>query len=951
MDPDRWRKIEELYHAASDCSAGERSRFLEEACGGDEALRREVEALLAQEGRAADFLESPALDVAAKAWVQAMAATGAERLIGQTVSHYKVLEKLGAGGMGDVYRAHDTKLKRDVALKVLPEGFASDAQRMARFEREARVLASLNHPNIATVHGLEESGSTRALVMELVQGPTLAERLAKGLLSTAEVLRIAIEICEGLEAAHRAGVVHRDLKPQNIMLTKAGVKIVDFGLAKPVEAGPSLNSLPTASTAGEPVGGPVTKEGTILGTLQYASPEQLQGQDADERSDIFSFGAVLYEMAAGKRAFEGTSQASVIAAVLDRQPTPISELQPVSPPALDRVVATCLAKDPDDRFQSVHDVRLALEWIRDASAARGASAASETARHPEITEARPILRRAVPWVLSVVIAIAALAYVFRPRLPPPTVSNFVQLTHDAAPKLLIGTDGARLYLEENLPAPTLCQISVAGGDVVAMPALSPRMYPLSVSPDGSAILMSQGVGLCDTCPLWAVPTVGGSPRRLATAAGPGGAWSPDGEKLAYADSNNLYLADAEGTQPTKLDALPGATKFAWSPDGKEIRFTMGDIFEHQRIWQVSRDGSNLHQFLPGWNAGAQCCGSWMPDGNYYVFEADGQIWARRETGSLLRKANYEPVQLTSGAITYRGFYVVPSKGGKKLFAVEALPRGELERYDSKSKAFTPFLGGISAQDTAFSKDGQWVAYVLFPEGTLWRSKVDGSEKLQLSFPPLYAMQPRWSPDGTELVFWAMETGKPPRIYLTSPSGGAPRELMPDNSTNIQADGTWSPDGNSIAFTGGPSGAGPARAEIDISNLKTHQISMLSGSQGFYSPRWSPDGRYLIAMPTDAYSLRLYDFKLHKWSVLASANPAYPCWSRNSEYVYFLDRQRAPAIVRVSIRDHKLEQIASLKGVRTTGYFGEWFGLVPDDSPLTLKDVGTEEVVSIDFHEP
>ena len=308
--------------------------------------------------------------------------------------------------------------------------------------------------------------------------------------------------------------------------------------------------------------------------------------------------------------------------------------------------------------------------------------------------------------------------------------------------------------------------------------LGDHIYRISsVSPDGSKLLTAQLSGMNSAAaPLWAVPTLGGSPVRLAETQGITGAWSPNGQTLVYVNGNAVYVANADGTGSCQLTFLPGrladenentsegqnvATSPVWSPDGREIALTIvnpkGKI---DQVWEVSANGTNLHQMFPGWQAeAATCCGSWMPDGKYFVFVAGGQIWAARRTGSLLRKVSDEPVQLTAGAVSYS--YPVPGKDGNTIFAVAGFRRGELQRYDSRAKTFEPFLGGISAQDEAFSNDGTWVAYVSYPDCVLWRSKLDGSEKLQLSSPPIQALRPRWSPDGKEIAYFALEAASRP----------------------------------------------------------------------------------------------------------------------------------------------------------------------------------------------
>jgi len=319
---------------------------------------------------------------------------------GTRLGPYEIVSPLGAGGMGEVYRARDTRLDRTVAVKVLPQHLADTPEARERFDREARAVSSLNHPHICVLHDVGHQGSTDYLVMEYLEGETLGKRIERGPLPAAELLRIAVEVANALEKAHRQGILHRDLKPGNIMLTKAGAKLMDFGLAKATPAAVDLSSSPTVSqpAPADPRREPLTARGTIVGTFQYMAPEQIEGKETDARSDIFSFGAVLYEMATGKKAFEGRSQASLIAAILEREPPPISTLQPMSPPALDRVVKTCLEKDPDERFQTAHDLKLQLQWIGEGGSQAGV---------PAPVAAHRKARERVAWVAAAVFLILA----------------------------------------------------------------------------------------------------------------------------------------------------------------------------------------------------------------------------------------------------------------------------------------------------------------------------------------------------------------------------------------------------------------------------------------------------------------------------------------------------------------------------------------------------------------
>ncbi len=850
--------------------------------------------------------------------------------------------------MGEVYRARDTRLNRDVAIKVLPELVSSDAQRLLRFEHEARAAAALNHPNILVVYQMETYEGTPYLVSELLEGKTLTEVLRRGPLPLRKVVDFGIQIAHGLAAAHEKGIVHRDLKPDNLFVTKEGrIKILDFGLAKLNQPKDSpANPAPT-----------VTLPGVAMGTVGYMSPEQVRGQLTDHRTDIFALGAILYEMVMGQTTFQKPTEADTISAILNEDPKPISQLSPDTPVALERVVHRCLEKNPSQRFQSASDLAFALEALQDAS---GSSASGVHQVKLDVAKKDLRDRRMTAWivVVLVVVAGAALAAHFTRPAPPPQLANYVQLTHDGQPKSLIGTDGSRLYLRlgevraGSFSTRGVAEIPITGGETQKISVLpSPNMSAIDLSPDGLELLVVDGQGAPPKGPLWSIPLLGGSPRRIGDLIGETGAWSPDGKMLAYTNLGDLFVAASDGTRSRKLVSVRGdILNLTWSPDTSHLRFdsseTAGTVGQ-QLAWEVALSGKGLHRLLAGWhNPPDECCGKWTVDGKYFVFQSNRQIWALPKKDGLFR-SDAKPIQLTFSPLSLSS--PLPSKDGKKLFVIGQTYRGELERYDSKSAQFLPFLGGISAEYIAFSKDGQWVTYVSYRDGALWRSKLDGSERLQLVYPPMYAVLPRWSPDGKNIVFFefALTADKPARIYEVSSDGGTARQLMPDDASQ-QLDPNWSPDGSKIVFAGESND--PASA-IHVLDLATHQISTLPGSQGLYSPRWSPDGHYVSAFSADSKVLVLFDFQTQKWTELANGSLSWLNWSHDGKYVYVLDFRGKDAVVRIRVSDHLEEQVADLANFVSTGRYGGALALTPDDSPLLLRDTGSQDVYSVDWESP
>ena len=746
---------------------------------------------------------------------------------GTRLGPYEIQSPLGQGGMGEVYRARDTRLDRTVAIKVLPGHRAGDPQFRERFEREARAVSSLNHPNICVLHDFGNDGGVAYLVMECLEGETLAARLERGPLPLAEALRYAIEIASALDAAHRRGVVHRDLKPGNIMLTKAGAKLLDFGLAK-VRALTTTAAEHTATLT-------VTTEGSLVGTFQYMSPEQLEGREADARSDIFAFGATLYEMLTGQRAFTGASQASLIAAIMSAQPGPVSSGQPAVPPPVDRVVRLCLAKAPDDRWQSAHDLAEELRWIQEGAAL------------PAPTSSKP--RALLPWIAAAVLGLAA-------------------------------TMLAVTLLRQEKPAPPVSmQFSVGPPEGTT---LFPDSRP-TVSPDGELVLLNATAG--GQTRLYLHSLVTGNTRAIPGSEGAGFPfWSPDSRSfLAHMENGALARFDLNGTPPQVLPLSFSTLYISWGSTGvvsanRELVYRFAADGSGSRL--LKRELNDLFSFaswLPGerwllYNALPPGSAPSAPSRSIHALSADGKVDRPLGTtggsaiytapgyllflrGSVLMAQVFDakrlelrgvpmPVANHIGAVSYSnlGAFSVSSNGVLAFLPGVLRSDSQLTWVDRSGKVLGMVGEPADYSSPALSPDGTRLAVGIRDVATqmrdIWVFDLSRNASSRLTFDPADDLNPTWSPDGSRIAFTSDRRGIR-SIFTKTASGTGEDELLLEAklASNVE---DWSPDGRWMLFNQGV----PSRGIWAISPETRKREAVEENSFVVDEARFSPDGRWV-----------------------------------------------------------------------------------------------------------
>ena len=762
--------------------------------------------------------------------------------------------------MGEVYRAKDTRLDRTVAIKVLPSHLSSNADLRLRFEREARAISSLNHPHICTLHDIGNQDGVDFLVMEYLEGETLAQRLRKGALPLKETLRIGIEICDALDKAHRAGIIHRDLKPANIMLTRNGAKLMDFGLAKAAAAGtgstpsnmPLLSAAQTLSEA-SPLS-PLTTAGAVIGTIQYMAPEQIEGKEADARSDVFAFGAVLYEMLTGKRPFEGKSQISLASAILEKEPEPISALQPLAPPAFGHIVSACLAKNPDDRFQTAHDVKLELKWIAEAGAQPAAPEPSVKARSAVL-----------PWVVAATAIALAMGVLFVPRRSPPPVSyRMVSFREGILQAARFSHDGQTIVYSgewEGEPA----QVTTARvGSPESRPLGIPSATVAAVSPtDELAVVEGCDYVFLVDCggTLASVNLAGGAPRDLAAHVSYAD-WSPDSKQLAivvnspnaarleYPPGNLLYQQNS---------GWLGHVRF--SPDGTLIAFENHPIDSDDGSIDVVDLKGKRTIVTKGWLSIEGL--AWHPDGKEIWFAATMKTSGWADAIHAVTLSGKERTVLTMPWLRLHDI----SKDGKVLLSRENW-RTQLNGMFPGDTAEHPYSWLDDTVPTALSNDGRWLSfnetgeiYYLENDRQAYYRRTDGSAAISLG-----GGQSVISPDGK----WILTFGRKGKLLLM-PVGAGQQKVLPTPGLTIIDGAAWSDDCHHIAYEA-------LTAEHDW-NVYMQAIDggapvLLKTKGRKTDPALSPDGT-IVALHEEGGGISLYRAGSKPIPVKASGASEYP----------------------------------------------------------------------------
>ena len=843
---------------------------------------------------------------------------------GTRLGPYEILSPLGAGGMGEVYKAKDTRLERAVAVKVLPSHLSSSPDVRQRFEREAKTISQLSHPHICALYDVGHEGEVEYLVMELLEGETLSDRLARsGALPLEQTLRFGQEIADALDRAHRQGIVHRDLKPGNVMLTKSGVKLLDFGLAKGIAAAqtaPGATSLPTVMGAGTAQN--LTQEGTILGTFQYMAPEQLEGREADARSDIFAFGAVLYEMAAGRKAFVGSSQASLISAILRDEPEPISQVQPTSPAALDRIVKTCLAKDPEERWQSAGDLKRELRWVAGGSQSSTTVSSAAVAASPR--------RRGgarLAWGLVLLSAAAALALgialsrarAVRPApvhafLLPPDKTAF-QLTGDESAPPAVSPDGERVVFGAS---GKLWVQSLSTGNLSALAGTEGGLSPFW-SPDGKSI------GFFAAGKLRRIEAAGGPVQVVADAPTPRGASWGANDVIAFAPDfrGPIFKVPATGgaAKPaTTLDTKHHSTH-RWPyflPDGERFLYLAANHSQPRSddagiyVGSLAGDVSHSTRLLAS-HGSAEAVPGWVltiQDRNLMATPFDDKRMA--VSGSPVRVAG--DVNFDSG--TWHGVFSVSRTGMLAYQVARQGSGGQLTWYDMSGRPVATVGDRAESYSMRLSPDGRRASVMEGdPSNDIWVFELERGVRTRVTTDAQVIPSPIWSPDGTRLLYVAgVAIAENPEYHmLTIPSDGAGEKKSVMSSKERIEPTDWSRDGRHVLMDRGNVGAADIWAVPLAEPDKAFPLvqTPFLDTSGFFSP----DGRWVayVSQQTGRFEVYVTQFPGGAGRMQVSASGGtHPYWSADGRTLYYVTLDGELTAASVDGRGSRFEVLGTPK---------------------------------------
>jgi len=813
---------------------------------------------------------------------------------GTRLGPYEILAPLGAGGMGEVYRARDTRLGRDVAVKVLPQHLSSSPEVRARFEREARAVSSLNHPHICTLHDIGRQGDTDYLVMEMIEGETLAQRLSRGALPIAEVLRLGAQIAGALDRAHRAGVVHRDLKPGNVMLTRSGAKLMDFGLAK----GTGTAAVPSDLSASPTATSPLTAEGMIVGTFQYMAPEQLEGREADARSDLFALGVVLYEMATGRRAFEAKTHASLIAAILKEEPRPLRTTDAMSPPSLERLVRLCLKKDPDERIQSAHDVRLQLEGIAESGASPEETPFAASA---ERSRWRERLGWGIAALASLTAIVVAAAWFLRPSVTVPLLISSISAPEGSTfvPNILgmaVSPDGRRIaYVARGANGSGLWVRSLDSARPVLLAAADDAECPFW-SPD------SRSVGFHSGGFLKKIDVAGGQSVPVVAARECFGAsWASDGTIVYVPDRITPIMRIKEsGGEPSVVatgrtaDSRRNYSQPSLLPDGRHVLYTVNESWQggtNSGIFVASVDGEDEKQLLP-----VLSNARYVAPG-YLVYARDGSLRAQKFDLERLELSG-DPILLMED-VQYMGLYQshIFSLSDNGLLAY-AEGTGVLTRQLTWVDRRGVILGMVGEPGNYFSprlsRDGKRIAYdqseATTDSGDIWVLDLERGISTRLTFDPRNESSPIWSPDDRHLFFFGDYPGRSDIFTISSDGTGGIETILSNGASNFPTD--ISKDGKNILVQGSTAGGMSMTDLLLYSSQENKAEPWVSSPFTEKEAKFSPDGRWISYDSDESGRMEIYVRGFSppggKWRV-SSDGGSSAVWNRNGKEIFYVSR--------------------------------------------------------------